>query len=317
MRMTGWRIGWLAGDEAVMRAALVLHGYVVTCASSVSQKTALAAWTPSSVLGMRVQSLLGRPLVERKKPDVEGRLEQVLEPISKAVPQSPEELSRVRLTLTKAGYREPHHVQMYFGIRGLMLVLGVAVAAASGVLLRAPIWSGVVVVGLAYLAPRLVLKRMISQRQLAIKLGLADALDLSVICVEAGLSIDQSLMRVASELRPVHPALSDELQLMNLELRAGKPRAETFRNLAGRTGVDDVQALSAVLVQTDRFGTSVAQALRTHADSLRTERRQRAEELAAKTGIKMTPVLVLFILPAIFIVTLGPVVVELVRNFGK
>ncbi len=277
---------------------------------------ALAAWTPSSVLGMRVQSLLGRPLVERKKPDVEGRLEQVLEPISRAVPQSPEELSRVRLTLTRAGYREPHHVQMYFGIRGLMVVVGVAVAAASGVLFRAPI-VGVVVVGLAYLAPRFVLKRMISQRQLAIKLGLADALDLAVICVEAGLSIDQSLMRVASELGPVHPALSDELQLMNLELRAGKPRAEAFRNLAGRTGVDDVQALSAVLVQTDRFGTSVAQALRTHSDSLRTERRQRAEELAAKTGVKMTPVLVLFILPAIFIVTLGPVVVELMRNFGK
>jgi len=98
-------------------------------------------------------------------------------------------------------------------------------------------------------------------------------------------------------------------------LLAGKARAEAFRNLAGRTGVDDVKALSAVLVQTDRFGTSVAQALRTHTDSLRTERRQRAEEQAAKTGIKMTPVLVLFILPAIFIVTLGPVVVELVRNF--
>jgi len=277
---------------------------------------ALAAWTPSSALGMRIQSLLGRPLVERKKPDVEGRLEQVLEPISKAVPKSPKELSRVRLALTQAGYREPHHVHMYFGICGLMAVVGVALVAASGVLLQAPV-LGVLVAGLAYFAPRLVLKRMISQRQLAIKLGLADALDLAVICVEAGLSIDQSLMRVASELQPVHPALSDELQLMNLELRAGKPRVEAFRNLAGRTGVDDVQALSAVLVQTDRFGTSVAQALRIHADSLRTERRQRAEEMAAKTGIKMTPVLVLFILPAIFIVTLGPVVVELMHNFGK
>jgi len=144
---------------------------------------------------------------------------------------------------------------------------------------------------------------------------LADALDLSVICVEAGLSVDQSLVRVANELQTVHPELSDELLLMNLELRAGKPRADAFRNLAGRTGVDDVRALSAVLVQTDRFGTSVAQALRTHADSLRTERRQRAEEQAAKTGIKMTPVLVLFILPAIFIVVLGPAILELIHNF--
>jgi len=160
-----------------------------------------------------------------------------------------------------------------------------------------------------------VLKRMIRSRQVAIKLGLADALDLSVICVEAGLSIDQALVRVAQELQPVHPALSDELMLMNLELRAGKARSDAFRNLAGRTGVDDLKALSAVLVQTDRFGTSVAQALRTHSDSLRTERRQRAEEQAAKTGIKMTPILVLFILPPIFIVTLGPVVVDLARNF--
>ena len=274
----------------------------------------LVVWPATSALGSRLQGLLGRPLVEQKKPDVEGRLEQVLEPISRALPNSPEELSRIRLLFTQAGYREPHHVTMYFGIRGLMLILGLAIVAASGLLFRSPLWT-VVVVGVAYLVPRFVLKRIISQRQLAIKLGLADALDLSVICVEAGLSIDQSLVRVANELKLAHPELSDELLLMNLELRAGKPRAEAFRNLAGRTGVDDVRALSAVLVQTDRFGTSIAQALRTHADSLRTERRQRAEEQAAKTGIKMTPVLVLFIFPAIFVVTVGPAFVELLRNF--
>jgi tight adherence protein C len=122
------------------------------------------------------------------------------------------------------------------------------------------------------------------------------------------------MTRVATELQTAHPALSDELLLMNLELRAGKARAEAFRNLAGRTGVSDVKSLVAVLVQADRFGTSIAQALRTHADALRVERRQRAEEAAAKTGIKMTPVLVLFILPPIFIVTLGPVIVQMVRN---
>jgi len=274
----------------------------------------MAVWTPTSTLGSRVQTLLGRPLGESKKPDVEGRLEQVLEPLSKALPKSPEELSRTRLLLTMAGYREPHHVHMFFGLRALIVIAGLALVSVTGLLFRNPIW-GVVAVGVAYVVPRFVLKRMIRRRQVAIKLGLADALDLSVICVEAGLSIDQSLVRVAQELEPVHPALSDELMLMNLELRAGKARVDAFRNLAGRTGVDDVKALSAVLVQTDRFGTSVAQALRTHSDSLRTERRQRAEEQAAKTGIKMTPVLVLFILPPIFIVTLGPVVVELVENF--
>lgn len=270
----------------------------------------LAAWPASSLLGTRIHALLGRPQVKRKKPDVEGRLEQVLEPISKAVPKSPEEISRLRLQLTQAGYREPFHVPMYFGIRGVMLVAGVAAMAASGVLFRTPAWA-VVVVGVAYVAPRFVLKRMISQRQLAIKLGLPDALDLAVICLEAGLSIDQSLVRIARELQPVHPALADELELMNLELRAGKPRVEAFRNLAGRTGVEDARALAAVLVQTDRFGTSIGQALRTHSDSLRTERRQRAEEQAAKTGIKMTPVLALFIFPAILIVVLGPVAVTI------
>jgi tight adherence protein C len=269
----------------------------------------LAAW-PASSVGKRIQGLLRRPIAQREKLDVQARLEQVLEPISKAIPKSPDELSSLRLGLTQAGYREPYHAQMYFGIRGLMLVAGVAIMAVSGLWHRAPSW-GVVVVGVAYVIPRFVLKRMISQRQLAIKLALPDALDLAVICLEAGLSVDQSFARVASELKPVHADLSDELRLMNLELRAGKPRVEAFRNLAERTGVDDVRALSAVLVQTDRFGTSIGQALRTHADALRTERRQRAEEMAAKTGIKMTPVLALFIFPTILIVTLGPVAVEI------
>ena len=278
----------------------------------------LAAWPASTVLGLRIRAVLGRPLAEPKKKEddeghPEGRLEQVLEPISKAVPKSPEELSRVRLALTQAGCREPRHVQMYFGIRGLMLLVGVGIMAATGLLTRAPAW-GVVVVGVTYVVPRFVLKRMIAKRQMDVKLALPDALDLAVICLEAGLSIDQSFVRVANELQSVHPALGDELRLMNLELRAGKPRIEAFRNLAGRTGVDDIRALVAVLVQTDRFGTSIGQALRTHADSLRTERRQRAEEQAAKTGIKMTPVLALFIFPTILIVVLGPVAVGLITH---
>jgi len=280
----------------------------------------LAAWPASSVLGLRIRAVLGRPLEEPKKKEkedveggLEGRLEQVLEPISKAVPKSPEELSRMSLALTQAGYREARHVHMYFGIRGLMLVVGVGIMAATGLLTRAPAW-GVVVVGVTYVVPRFVLKKMIAKRQMAIKLALPDALDLAVICLEAGLSIDQSFVRVANELQPVHPALGDELRLMNLELRAGKPRVEAFHNLAGRTGVDDVRALAAVLVQTDRFGTSIGQALRTHADALRTERRQRAEEQAAKTGIKMTPVLALFIFPTILIVVLGPVAIGLITR---
>jgi tight adherence protein C len=155
---------------------------------------------------------------------------------------------------------------------------------------------------------------MIKSRQHRIRIGLADALDLTVICVEAGLSLDQAMARVGDDLNHAHPDLSDEYHLVNLEMRAGKPRPEALRNLAERTGVDDIKALVAVLIQTDRFGTSVAQALRVHSDGLRTERRQRAEEQAAKTTIKMVPALVVFVLPSMFFVTLGPAVIQLIHT---
>jgi len=145
-------------------------------------------------------------------------------------------------------------------------------------------------------------------------LGLADALDLTVICVEAGLALDQAMMRVGEDLKHAHPDLSNEFYIFNLEMRAGKPRAEALRNLVSRTGVDDIKSLVSTLVQTDRFGTSVAQALRVHSDSLRTERRQRAEEQAAKTTIKMVPPLVVFVLPSIIVVTLGPAIILLYRT---
>jgi len=134
-----------------------------------------------------------------------------------------------------------------------------------------------------------------------------------VVSVEAGLGLDQAIQHVGRELVTTHKELSEEFSLVNLEMRAGKPRAEALRNLASRTGVDDIRALVGTLIQTDRFGTSVAQALRVHSDSLRTERRQRAEEQAAKTTIKMVPPLVVFVLPSIIFVTLGPAVIQLIR----
>jgi tight adherence protein C len=155
---------------------------------------------------------------------------------------------------------------------------------------------------------------LIKRRQTKIRLSLPDGLDLMVICVEAGLGLDQALTRVSQEIAFAHPALSEELQLVTLETRAGRPRADALRNIALRTGVDDIRALVAVLVQTDRFGTSIAQALRVHSDSLRTERRQRAEEAAAKTTIKMVPVLVLCLFPAMFIVSLGPAAIQVIRQ---
>ena len=271
-----------------------------------------AAYAPSSIIGSRLRSLSWqRP--QQEKPAIKERIEQALDPLSKALPLSPTDTNRTRGWLIQAGYRESRHLTLFQGVRVLFAAIGlVSVLAISG-LNSPPLLVGVTALG--FFIPRFFLKRMITDRQSRIRVGMPDALDLTVICVEAGLALDQAMMRVGEDLRHAHPDLSDEFYLMNLELRAGKARVDSFRNLAGRTGVEDVKALSAVLVQTDRFGTSVAQALRTHSDSLRTERRQRAEEQAAKTGIKMTPILVLFILPPIFIVTLGPVLVELARNF--
>jgi tight adherence protein C len=273
-----------------------------------------AAVTPSSVLGARLRAMSGQPQVEENKPALRERLEQALDPISKAIPLSPADVSRTRAWLIQAGFRDAVHVNYYVGARLILAVLGFAgvvlFAGVNNVFLLAGI------PGLGFFIPRFMLKRMIKDRQNRIRLGLPDALDLTVICVEAGLALDQALMRVGQDLHHAHPDLSDEFHLVNLEMRAGKPRAEALRNLVDRTGVDDIRSLVGTLIQTDRFGTSVAQALRVHSDSLRTERRQRAEEQAAKTTIKMVPPLVVFVLPSIIFVTIGPAVIDLIRQLG-
>jgi tight adherence protein C len=273
-----------------------------------------AAYAPSSVLGSRLRSLGWQKNKAPEKPALKERLEQALDPFSRAIPLSPSEVSRTRRWLIQAGYRESRHLTVYMGSRLAMalfaLLLVVAISGVDSPLLM------VSVAAFGFFLPRFALKRMIKARQQRIKLGLPDALDLTVICVEAGLALDQALMRVGQDLHHAHPELSDEFHLVNLEMRAGKPRAEALRNLVERTGVDDIRALVGTLIQTDRFGTSISQALRVHSDSLRTERRQRAEEQAAKTTIKMVIPLVLFILPSIIFVTLGPAIIELIRTLA-
>jgi tight adherence protein C len=269
--------------------------------------------SPSSTLGARLRSLAFQPQAQPQKPAIKERIEQALDPLSKAIPLSPTEASRTRVWLMQAGFREQRQQTMYFGVRVLFALLGLILVVVSGIGLDSPLlFLGIPALG--FLLPRFILKRLITRRQHNIQIGLADALDLTVICVEAGLSLDQALSRVGEELKHAHPELSNEFHLVNLEMRAGKPRAEALRNLAERTGVDDIKALVGVLIQTDRFGTSVAQALRVHSDSLRTERRQRAEEQAAKTTIKMVPALVIFVLPSMFFVTLGPAVIQLMHT---
>jgi tight adherence protein C len=272
-----------------------------------------AMLAPASVLGTRLRRLMGAPVDATPTASVMDRVEQALDPISKALPKSPSEVSETRALLMQAGYKEARHLTIYFGLRGFLAAVALVAVIVTGWGQDKPILF-VALPALGYILPRFVLKRMIKARQMAIRLALPDALDLTVICVEAGLGLDQALQRVAQELKAAHTDLSDELGLVHLEMRAGKPRAEALRNLALRTGVDDVRALVAVLVQTDRFGTGISQALRVHSDALRTERRQRAEEAAAKVSVKMVPVLVFFIFPAMFIVSLGPAAIAIIRT---
>jgi tight adherence protein C len=232
--------------------------------------------------------------------------------VSKVLPTSPKEMSRIRRRVARAGFTSPAAAVVY---AALEVVLPVVVGLGAFALLGSPrgFMVGTFLAIAAYLLPGMALGRIITRRQLAITNGLPDALDLIIVCVEAGLSLDQAVLKASEELALSHRALADELQQVTNEVRAGKPRMEAFRNFADRTKIDDVRALVAMLVQTDRFGTSIAQALRTHAETSRTIRRQRAEERAAKLGVKLVFPLVFCLFPAMYVVTLGPGAIRIIR----
>src|SRR3954454_4537389 len=244
---------------------------------------ALAAYAPSSALGERLRALEAEAAPAQEKSNFRERMDRVLDPLGRALQLSPGDRSRI--WLIQAGFRERRHLVIYQGSR----IVG-AVALFLIALLLTGFESVALLAGAAALGlflPRFILKRMIRDRQREITVGLPDALDLTVVCVEAGLPLDQALMRVGQDLKHAHPELSEEFYLAHLEMSAGKPRPEALRNLASRTGGDDIRSLVAALIQTDRFGNSMSQALRIYSDSLRTERRQRAEEQASKTAVKM------------------------------
>jgi tight adherence protein C len=231
------------------------------------------------------------------------------------VPKSPKEMSKVQRRLAMAGLHKPRHVAIYLGSElALPLLVFGSVFVVFG---RSGLVYGALAAVVGYLTPGLVVQRRVTRRQKEIRNGLPDALDLLIVSLEAGLAIDQAILKSAEELRIAHPALAEELHLITVECRAGKPRLEAFKNFAKRTQVDDVRQLVAMLVQTDRFGTSIADALRTYAEVSRTKRRQRAEERAAKIGVKLVFPLVFCLFPAFFVVVLGAGIIKLVRAFSS
>jgi tight adherence protein C len=265
----------------------------------------------NATIERRLGELTGRDMDEADEARLQ-RVVNVLKRVGHAVPHSPNEMGKLRRRLVQAGFRSHDAVIVFFGIRigFALLVFGLF---AFPVIMRPNIVMALTAAGIGYMLPSMVLGRLEKRRQHKIRMGLPDGLDLLVVSVEAGLGLDQAIQRVGEEIAFAHQALSDELRLVNLELRAGKGRTDALRALAERTGVDDLASLVAMLIQTDRFGTSVAQSLRVHAETMRTKRRQRAEEAAAKTGVKMVFPLVLCIFPAIWLVTIGPAAIKFVQ----
>jgi len=228
---------------------------------------------------------------------------------------SVKEFNRLRSRMYRAGYQQPSAPIVYTLAERVLPLVGGAVPLI--------LWSGppayfgaAVVAGGLFFTPGMVIDRALANRRRAIENGLADALDLLVVCIEAGSGLDQAIVKTSDELAIAYPVLADELRILTTEIRAGKPRIEAFKSLAQRTKVDDVRALVAMLIQTDRFGTSIGQALRTHADSSREKRRQRAEEKAQKIAVKLVFPLVLCFFPAFYVVVLGPAIITFVRSFA-
>jgi tight adherence protein C len=229
-------------------------------------------------------------------------------------PTTRESQAKIRNEMGRAGIYNAQHVNLVKGsqviLTGVGLLIGTYVGFASGYLMLGLAGGGL----LGYLVPKLTLRFMIRKNQEALNYGLADALDLMVVCVEAGLTVDAAMQRVGSELSIAHPAISREFGIAHMETRVGLPRMDALKNMGTRTGNEALQSLASMLIQADRFGTSIAQALRVHADTLRTNRQHAAEEMAAKASVKMTFPLVLFIFPATFIVLAGPTVYDLLNS---
>jgi tight adherence protein C len=233
-------------------------------------------------------------------------------------PKTELEENNLKVRLANAGFNSPNAPTFFLAIKLVCLGAGIFIGGGYGAFAYGMTFGGTasLVIGgaLGCYLPEIIVRILRYQRRDRIFLSLPDALDLLVVCVEAGLGLDAAMRRVAEELADAAPDVCQELNLANLQLQMGRPRREVLHDLGIRTGVDDMKALVAILIQADRFGSSVAQALRVQSDSMRVKRSQRAEEKAAQTAVKMIFPLVLFIFPGIFVVLVGPAAIMLIRN---
>jgi tight adherence protein C len=260
-------------------------------------------------------------LARRRRQARSDRLTNVLKALGQRVEGGRKDSTAVRQFLIQAGFTDASAVSYYWASRvslalGLpaagMLVLPLMGAASTQVMLGI-LWLGTI----GWIGPTFYVRSRLKARQKELQLALPDMLDMLVVCVEAGLGLNQALVRVADEIDHVSRVMSEQLIMINLEMRAGTAREEALKNFADRTGLPDIRSLVSMMIQTDRFGTSVADALRIHSETMRTKRRQRAEEAAAKTTIKLVFPLVLLVFPAMFVVVIGPSALAIFRTFSK
>jgi tight adherence protein C len=247
--------------------------------------------------------------------------QRIASPLGRLLPPSAAEVKKLQKQLMQAGFRSPSAPLTYRALQLVALAGLPALVAIGCALLARPLSSAVLYILAAFIVgfflPRYALRRMIRSRQQLVRWGLADALDLMVISIEAGLGLNAAMVKVSTELREAHPDICDEFEMANLEMRVGRDREEALRNLAERTGVDDLRSLVAMLIQTDKFGTSIARAIRAFSDSLRTKRRQRAEQAAQKAAVKLLLPLACFLFPTLFIALLGPAALQLMDTLSK
>lgn len=287
----------------------------------------LSVASVSLVVGFRGGGRRAKALVRLSTPGEQARdfvpapsliWHQLVNWIGNVVPASPKDLPLLKRRLVQAGFRDPEAARIFNAAKAVSAVLLGAGGAAVAMRLHPTVENTIfLVAGLAfagYTLPMRYLMLRIKRRRRAMERGLPSALDLMVVCVESGLGLDQTTLQVAQELRSAYPAICEEFAVLNLEMRAGKRRAEALHNLAERAGVEDLKKLVAVLIQTDRFGTSISQTLRSHSEYMRTMARQRAEEQAAKLAVKLVFPIFFCVLPSLFVVTVGPILTRLVRD---